>query len=428
MTKKHHILLYGALGLALLVAVITAYDRHTAAEQSRLYLEDTYTQRMLEAQEHLQSIALKLGKTPVVTDARTYVELLSGVSRQADGAADALSALPLSHASMGDTVKFLNQLSDYSLMLALKAASGTMPAAQEIGQLGVLKSRCTLLTGNLATLDTSQWSRENLFYAPKTDQDNGMDYPSMIYDGAFSDARHRGTPKALGNQQVDQAQAIELARAFVGESRVQDAQAGAPTGGAIECFGVTLTLKDGAVLNADVTRQGGKMLWIMPEHADFEPRLTLEECTNAAQSFLRSRGYGEMEANHYQVYDGLAVINFVAVQDGVLLYPDLVKVQIRMDTGEMVGLESNNYLMNHEKRPPFTPAVTEAQARAKISPRLTISSMRLCVIPYRDQERLCWEAGGWYADTEYRVYIDAATGEEVQVLQMVDSDSGRMAA
>ena len=45
------------------------------------------------------------------------------------------------------------------------------------------------------------------------------------------------------------------------------------------------------------------------------------------------RDSGEMEANHYQVYDGLAVINFVAVQDGVLLYPDLVKVQVRMDTG-----------------------------------------------------------------------------------------------
>ena len=428
MKKKHHILLYGALGLALLAAMVTAYDRHTAAEQSRLYLEDTYTQRMMEAQEHLQAIALKLGKTPVVSDARTCVELLSGVSRQADSAADALASLPLSHASMGDTVKFLNQLSDYSLMLALRAASGAMPAAQEISQLGVLRSRCTLLSGSLTTADTAQWSRENLFYEAPADQDNGMEYPSLIYDGAFSDARHRGTPKALGTQQIDQAQAIELARAFVGESRVKEAEAGAPTGGAIECFGVTLTLGDGTILNADVTRQGGKMLWIMPEKANFEAKLTLEECKNAALAFLRSHGYGDMEANHYQVYDGLAVINFVALQDGVLLYPDLVKVQIRMDTGEMVGLESNNYLMNHEKRPAFAPKMNEAEARARISPRLTVSGMRLCVIPYRDQERLCWEASGWYGDSEYRVYLDAATGEEVQVLQMVDSDSGRMAA
>ena len=36
------------------------------------------------------------------------------------------------------------------------------------------------------------------------DPDNGMDYPSMIYDGAFSDARHYGTPKALGEERIDQ--------------------------------------------------------------------------------------------------------------------------------------------------------------------------------------------------------------------------------
>ena len=54
--------------------------------------------------------------------------------------------------------------------------------------------------------------------------------------------------------------------------------------------------------------------------------------------------------------------------------------------------------------------------------------MRLCVIPYRDGERLCWEAAGQYADSEYRVYLDAQTGEEIQVLQMVDSAHGRLAA
>lgn len=427
MTKKHHFLLYGALTLALAAAVLTSVGYCAESRQNRLMLEDSYTRQQLQAQEHLQSMAVKLSKLPVASDKRTCVELLTGVSRQADEAADALSALPLSHVSMGDTVKFLNQTSEYALMLALRAASGAMPDAEQTQRIQQLQTACTRLTGSLVTGQT-EWSAENLFYAVPQDQDNGMDYPSMIYDGAFSDARHRGAPKALGTRQVDQQQAIEAARAFVGQERVREAQAGVSTGGAIECWGVTLTLHDGTVLNADVTRQGGQMLWIMPEHANFEAKLTLEECTSSALAFLRSRGFDEMEANHYQVYDGLAVINFVAVQEGVLLYPDLVKVQIRMDTGEVVGLESNNYLMNHVKRSALVPSVTEAQARGKISPRLSVSGMRLCVIPYRDQEKLCWEASGWYRDTEYRVYVDAVSGEEVQVLQMVDSDAGRMAA
>ena len=186
----------------------------------------------------------------------------------------------------------------------------------------------------------------------------------MIYDGAFSDARHYGTPKALGEERIDQIRALEIARAFVGEERVERVEAAPDSGGTLASYGVTLTLNDGVVLNAEVTRQGGKMLWMVPEHAAFTPALTLEECAEAAQGFLLDRGYGEMEANHYQVYDGLAVINFVAVQDGVLLYPDLVKVQIRMDTGEVVGLEANNYLMNHTRRTGLAPALSAQEALA----------------------------------------------------------------
>ena len=191
---------------------------------------------------------------------------------------------------------------------------------------------------------------------------------------------------------------------------------------------MTLTLHDGTVLNADVTRQGGQMLWMMPEHAAFEPLLTLEECEQAALQFLSSRGYGEMEANHYQVYNGLAVINFAAVQDGVLLYPDLIKVQIRMDTGELVGLESNNYLMNHTRRTGLSPAVTQQEALDGLSAALDVHAVRLCVIPYRDHERLCWEAAGVYDTQEYRVYVDAATGEEIQILMMISSPSGQLSA
>ena len=197
---------------------------------------------------------------------------------------------------------------------------------------------------------------------------------------------------------------------------------------ALASYGVKLTLNDGVVLNAEVTRQGGKMLWMVPEHAAFEPGWTLEECAEAARDFLLDRGYGEMEANHYQVYDGLAVINFVAVQDGVLLYPDLVKVQVRMDTGEVVGLEANNYLMNHTERTGLSPALSGEQALEKASSRLEAGQARLCVIPYREGERLCYEVPGRYEGREYRVYIDAITGEEAEVLMMVDSVGGRMAA
>ncbi len=445
MRLKHHILLYTFLSVAVLLSIYLVLDYGIQAQRSAQALEDAYAQRVLETQEHLQAIGLKLGKAPVAADARTQVELLAGISRQADSVVSGLSALPLSHIAMSDTLKFCNQLSEYAMVLALSVAAGQPLTEQETAELVSLESQCALLTGQFATARETMvaeslrlTAQPGVFYAEAqaaqrpleqvADPDNGMDYPSMIYDGAFSDARHYGSPKALGEGRIDQRQAMEAARAFVGEERVRSVEAAPDSGGALASYGVKLTLNDGVVLNAEVTRQGGKMLWMVPEHAAFEPGWTLEECAEAARDFLLDRGYGEMEANHYQVYDGLAVINFVAVQDGVLLYPDLVKVQVRMDTGEVVGLEANNYLMNHTERTGLSPALSGEQALEKASSRLEAGQARLCVIPYREGERLCYEVPGRYEGREYRVYIDAITGEEAEVLMMVDSVGGRMAA
>lgn len=445
MQTKHHIILYTFLSLALIVAVFLGFDYGLKAEEAAQVLEDSYVQRVLETQEHLQAIGVKLGKAPVASDARTQVELLTGISRQADGVVTELSALPLSHVAMSETVKFCNQLSEYSMNKALSVASGATLTAGDMEQLRALESQCTLLLGQFVTARDTMLREslrlaggKNVFYEEAqlsarpleqvADTDNGMDYPSMIYDGAFSDARHYGEPKALGNARIDATQAVEIAREYIGPERVKEAVQGTETAGTLASFGVTLTLSDDTVLNAEVTKQGGKLLWIVPEHAEFAASATLEECMEAAKQFLLSRGYGEMEANHYQVYDGLAVINFVAVQEGVLLYPDLVKVQVRMDTGEVVGLEANNYLMNHEQRSELLPALSKDQALARVSDRIGASDARLCVIPYRDTERLCYEIPGAYDNHEYRVYIDAVTGEEVEILMIVNTTDGVMSA
>lgn len=442
---KRHVILYSFLSVALLAAVFLGISFGLRANASAQALEDVYTQRILETQEQLQAIALKLDKIPVSKDSEVLCELLTGISKQADGVVTNLAALPLSHVAMSSTVKFCNQLSDFTLGLALSLAGGAELTQEQYKQLSDMQSQSTLLLGqfvlareamlrnSLKLTTTNQVYYEEAQASARPleqvgDKDNGMEYPTMIYDGAFSDARHYGSPKALGTETINQAQAQELAIQYLGADRVKEAVTSAETQGNLAAYGVSLTLTDGTQLTAEVTKVGGKLLWIVPEHASFEAKLSLEECREAALKFLREHGYGAMEANHYQVYDGLAVINFVALQDGVLLYPDLVKLQLRMDTGEVVGLEANNYLMNHTTREGLSPGLTMDQAITHLSSRLTLETTRLCLIPFRDRERLCYEAAGTFEDKRYLVYLDANTGEEVEVLLVLSTPDGEMSA
>ena len=257
---------------------------------------------------------------------------------------------------------------------------------------------------------------------------SGIEYPSLLYDGPFSDGIRQGTPRGISGEEITAEQAVEAGRAFLGADRAQRA---ADMQGPIPCWGVAAQ-KGGVAVNMQVTRQGGKILWMAPETAGFDAALEMDACVERAQAFLAEHGFGRMQPSFTQQYDGLAVVSFAAEQDGVILYPDLVKAQVRMDTGDVVGLEANNFWMNHMQRENLTPAVDESQALRAVSGRLTVTGARLCVIPVDDglnsgkTEKLCWEIAGDWSGSRYLTYIDAETGEEEKVLKVVQGNGGTL--
>lgn len=438
MQTRHHVIFYSFLAVTLTLSILYGVRQGALLTRAETALEETYQSALADAVDHLNGLSLKLEKLMLTQEPGSTVLLLSQISRQAGEAQSRLAFLPLSHQAMGDAVRFCAQAGEYAQTLARRTAGGENWSQQDAQQLEYLASQAALLWGQLE-LSRQQMAQEELsflgdrssFYlnaqgdVRPVEQVYGseMNYPTLIYDGAFSDSRHLGAPKGLPAGEITQAEAVAIARDFVGAERVTNAVQAPNTLGAIPAWGVAVQAGD-VLLNVEVTRQGGKVLWMMPEHAEFSPDLTLEACQESAQAFLESRGFGEMAANHYQVYGGLATINFAAVQEGVILYTDQVKVQCRLDTGEVVGIEANNYWMNHVRREKLAPALTQGEARQQVSGKLTITDQRLCVIPYLGGERLCYEFAGNYEDSDYRVYIDALTGEQIELLKIIPVDNG----
>ena len=124
--------------------------------------------------------------------------------------------------------------------------------------------------------------------------------------------------------------------------------------------------------------------------------------------------------------DWYAGINFAAVQDDVVLYPDLVKVQVSLRDGAIIGLEAGGYLRNHVEREFTLPALSEEEALARLGGRLTAEEARLCVIPENANEYLCYEIDAYDESGEYLIYIDAQTGAEREILEVISEENGTL--
>ena len=197
--------------------------------------------------------------------------------------------------------------------------------------------------------------------------------------------------------------------------------------GVLPAYGVTVQTPD-VQLNMEITRQGGKVLWMMPETASFPMTQRPSACESAALTFLKKRGFGQAEAVHRQLYDGLCVISCAPVQEDVLLYPDLLTVQVRMDTLQVVGLEARSYWTNHVRRTLPEPALSADEAAALLSSQAKVQAHRLCLIPEERREALCWQFTVTRGGETYLIYLDAQDGREVAIRKVIPLENGSTAA
>ncbi len=388
-------------------------------------LTEVYQGALLSSLQQMEDMGYQLHKALLTQDSQAENTYLSLAAQGAMQVQKSLSLLPLSHPDTLQAMKLTNQLGDYAGRLMERE----MLSEQDVQQLSALIDTCKAYT------ETLYQNREKLSFAPDqppafypSEQTEAMDsdiaYPTLLYDGPFSDAAQQQKPLPLaGEREIDWEEAARIARQYVGENRVLSVSHGADVLGPTPCHGVTLHLRD-ITLEAAITRQGGKVLWLTPDNGAFPMEMTIEECRNAALQFLQSRRYGDMESTDFQVYEGVAVISFAPRQGNVLLYPDLVKVQLRMDTAEVVGVEAGHYLMNHRMRSTLAPHLSLQQAQAQVSARLSVQSAQLCLIPKNEREILCYEFTCTYQGDRFLLYINATDGTQEDILQVVETSTG----
>ena len=115
--------------------------------------------------------------------------------------------------------------------------------------------------------------------------------------------------------------------------------------------------------------------------------------------------------------DGTMVMDFAPVKDGVAIETELVRVMLAMDKGDLVGFDAKSYWINKHDRDLPAPQISAEEAQQRISPRLQVEAEPVLslIADRRNQERLVWRILASYDGQQYRIFVDALTGEEVDV-------------
>ena len=433
--------------LVIILAFIAIYDSQKSKKIEQT-LNDTYERNFYDLVEYTDNVEVSLAKAQISNSAEYGAKNLSDIWRKADLAVSCLSQLPVSHQTLEQAEKFLNQLSDYSYSLAQKTFENHPLSAEDLANLKNMYERCKTLNQTFQELIQSfqsgsiQWSelqkdRESVFAQEvanvsvdsfSTIEKDMQDYEGLIYDGPFSEHMTNPSILGLGDTIYTQEMAREVVEEFLLKERIEEIKYQGMVNGTIKTHRFEVILKNGDSCYFDVTERDGRVLFYSYPKEVVHESIGLEEAKKRAASFLQEHGFESMKESYFTHENGMLTINYAYVQNGVVCYTDLVKVKVALDNGEIIGLETKSYLSSHHQRNFEEPAISMEEAKKKINPNLEITSEGLAVIPTDFQtEIFTYEFKGRVENHDFIVYVNANTGKEEKIFMIVDAPGGELA-
>ena len=434
---KIRVRLYASVLILVLFSVFVI-NAQKASELSRQLNADA--ERSLSTLEAcMSSINTNLTKGLYANTTPMLSSMAISLTRDAASAKNSLSALPLSDTQLDNMLKFLSQVGAFVSTLDRKLSLGEPITSEERNQ---LKQLIDISQKLLSELDTITQGVENgsvsFKQAGSTLQKSAdqsvqidsafgdaeqtlTDYPTLIYDGPFSDHILNQSPKTLeGKSDISKEKALEIASDFIGIDK-STLRFDSETNGVIETYNFFVDS-----INISVCKKGGAVLYLLGSSSAGESVISPEQAVENAKSFLSAKGYKNMKESYYSTQDGICTVNFAYENEGVICYPDLIKLSVSLETGNIISFDARGYIMNHTDRPPVQSKISSDDAKMSVSDYLTVMSSRLAVIPtdYKT-EKTAYEFHCKTPDEqEVLVYIDVLTAKEDDILLLLYSDGG----
>ncbi|MFW5779824.1 MAG: PepSY1/2 domain-containing protein [Bacillota bacterium] len=434
MEKKkitYKIITYSVATLVIVGLSLTLAFAVERQNQYRIDLENIYEKSYYDTMASVYNIETNMEKLSIAEGDTMQRKLLNSIWRECELAENNLAQLSTDSESVDQIIKFINQMGDYCHYLSNKLEEFDI-SEEENQNLDSLAELLRELKTNLISIQEELMSggrilgpygQEVNYFSDAFHKMNHttIEYPHLLYDGPFSEARNERTPIALeGLQNYTQEEGQELLQEHFPHDNLEIEYMGEVTGTIpAYLYNISAGELSGSV---ELTKQGGYILIYNSFKSIRDPNLGEDECIEKAEEFIEDIGYENMEPvwvtnNHSTLY-----INFAYVQDDVIIYPDLIKIKVAADNGEIIGVEARNYIFNHKQRQLDIPNEID------YSPNngTTVVKENLALIPTEwNTEVLSKEYVVTKDEKTYIIYVNVDSLEEEKIL-MVINDEGQM--
>lgn len=403
----------------------------------------------------VSKIDTAITKSAYSTTPSYSVSMLAEVWKESETAKNSLSQINETNESMIYAQEFISKIGDYSLTMLRKVASGQSLSTEEIEYIKSFAQQCEMLAlelgeikymynngesdnifMNITTFDEQKVSNVGSFTSAMSEigtenedvDQKTQEFATMIYDGPFSSHIDKIEPEFLKNEQVLTEDMARQKSAEFLKTSINEIQVIERVDGQIPVYKIRSTKEDDDIY-MDVTVSGGHVLNFINYREVQSEDLTAEQAVETAINLMAEKGYSNFIETYFVDQNGIVTINFAYEQDGIIVYPDLLKISIYKDDGTLAGVEARGFIMSHKTRDTSQFEIAISTARKSVSSDLEIIDENKAIIPTSGKNEVATYEFKCKDKNEKNiiVYVNAKTGEIENMLILIEDENGTLA-
>ncbi|WP_077308944.1 germination protein YpeB [Terribacillus halophilus] len=438
--------LIGVLALALTGTAIWGVNERREKNDIQMQAENNYQRSFHELTYRMDTLHDKIGGTLAMNSRDSLSPQLAEIWRLSSEAHTDVGQLPLALLPFEKTEKFLTNIGDFTYKTAVRDLDKEPLSEEEMQRLeklhdqaGQIKNELrnvqnTVLGNNLhwtdvelALSDDENDHSDNTIissFQSVEDTTGGFSEEKNFNNGALPSSNEEHKFEGVTGERINQKQAKKIAANAFNLNTITGIEGGkSGKGSDVPLYSLSYQ-KDGESGYADVSQKGGHILTLMMQREREEPKLGLHDAQQKAEEFLKKQKLSNMEMVQSSQYDSVGIFFFVPVQDDVRIYADIVQVKVALDNGDILGLNSRDYFMNHHERQLEKPKLTEKEATENLNQNVTVQETHLALIENdTHEETLVYEIMGTRNNDTYRIYVNANTGKEEEIEKQTTTEA-----